>query len=1533
MKKLYILILLLNFAIASVFGQNNITYAEYYIDNDPGFGAGTAISISTSNEIDASFSINTSGLSQGIHTVYIRVQREDNSWSLLEGRNFFIKGEQVPALEQRQVVASEYFFNTDPGLDNGTPITVVSGDDISESASVSTAGLPVGFHTLYIRVRDNLGRFSELRARNFYITGPPVAALTQRTVNAAEYYIDSDPGLGSAIPLPVNSGESISESTALTISEDILPGFHTLYIRVKDDQERFGGQIARNFYVNPVRKAQFDVTGIEVYYGTVDPGLSRAIPVDLPGDPAPLFNGTAVFPLDTFALGEKRLNFRVKDESGLFSARRLAIFTVTEFVNFFERDSTALVALYDALGGEDWTNKENWLVGVATDWEGVTFEGERVIAFVLPSNNLNGTIPADIAVLDSLKILDLADNQISGIASEFGSLSNLRKVNLTNNQLSEFPEINTSKLDSIDLSGNHLQFIDLLPYSNTSFFAYLPQGLIGQEKIENIRGGTQGEVSIDGFRPAPGESYVWSKDGNPLTGNNIYPLSLPDLSRLDQGAYSLEITHPDLPDLTLQTATVNVFGFADIRGAVVRDNGQAVNDGQVVLFQKNGSSIDSLQASSLDSNGAFNFDSLALSDYVVLTIPNRAVLTLALDTYFESTTRADEASVIELNADIDIEILLKELLNLLSRDSLALVEFYQALDGENWNQKSNWLSGNVRDWHGITLQLERVVSLILPENNLSGHIPNSFGNLDSLAVLDLSGNQILSLPDSLVRLSLLNDVNLSSNEIPNIPWRNDAYANLETLKIEQNRLQFIHLLPFVDLDTFSYAPQKPIGVPQVIQERGGNALSINSELIDISGNTYQWLLNDIELADASTISLDIATVNQASQGKYTLKAQNELLPELTNESATIDVQGIAAISGNILAPNGSPLNSGNVVLLAQDSTGFQAISSRAVASNGNYNFGDVPLKNYKILLRPNKSQFPLGANTYFENALLVEDADTIFLNADFSANFSLLELIDFLQQDSLHLVRLYRDMGGLDWTSDQGWLTSPINNWLGVSVQDGRVSSLVLPNNNLVGKIPDDLGAVDQLRSVNLSQNNIVALSDSLENLLLLENLNLSNNLIPELIDINALTASASIDVSNNLLQFDNLLPFVTREGLIYAPQKPYGQAQLLRQRTGTQVNMSLAPRSLAGTTFQWEKDGEILSEETDSVLIIESLRRANQGDYRLLAQNNSVPGLTLQSNPIKLEGFADIFGKVSRTGGEPLNSGLVVLFDALENAAYDTLRITPINAVGEYRFANQALRNYVVLAWPNSRQFPRALDTYFPDQIFWDEAELIILDLEKEADIDLLELPFLERGDRNIEGSLERELIINGRSMERTRVSNARVTVRRSTSTSKGLDVVYEVVAVLFSDEFGEFRFSNLPPDLYRLKFDIPGTPMDENRNIDLDLRSRSGANVRATIIDNQIIVEELIALSAADLLAELEIFPNPSTDFLTFRTQLEHPTRLFWKIYNPQGQLMQEGEINGRDIEVKIDIRALNAGLYLLQIDTGSSELEPGNYRIIKR
>ena len=129
-------------------------------------------------------------------------------------------------------------------------------------------------------------------------------------------------------------------------------------------------------------------------------------------------------------------------------------------------------------------------------------------------------------------------------------------------------------------------------------------------------------------------------------------------------------------------------------------------------------------------------------------------------------------------------------------DREVLVELYNALDGENWTNNTNWLTERpIREWYGVTNDASgRVVGLVLGWNGLTGEIPKELGSLSKLRRLEFSNNYLIGeIPAELGNLSDLETLQLGSSPTTGglsggIPKELGRLSKLEVLNLRFNQL-------------------------------------------------------------------------------------------------------------------------------------------------------------------------------------------------------------------------------------------------------------------------------------------------------------------------------------------------------------------------------------------------------------------------------------------------------------------------------------------------------------------------------------------------------------------------------------------------------------------------------------------------------------------------------------------------------------------------------------------------------------------------
>lgn len=308
--------------------QYTIANAEYFFDSDPGVGNGIDIPITNGNTINENFSISTTGLTQGLHVLHIRVEDSNGTWSLFDRKYFYVNSnnsyvDPIPY----DIVEAEYFFDSDPGMGNGSPLAVTSGNSINESFTIDTSGLLGGLHVLHIRTKDANNTWSLYERQYFYLyTNSGYVEPPSYNISEAEYFFDSDPGVGNGNSLAVASGNTINETFVLS-TEGLFEGMHTLHIRAKDENGTWSLFDKKYFFIVPqyTDPTPIQIVGAE-YFVDIDPGVGNGLALTVNADFT--INETFEIPIECFPVGDHELHIRVVDANGTWSHYLYETFTV-----------------------------------------------------------------------------------------------------------------------------------------------------------------------------------------------------------------------------------------------------------------------------------------------------------------------------------------------------------------------------------------------------------------------------------------------------------------------------------------------------------------------------------------------------------------------------------------------------------------------------------------------------------------------------------------------------------------------------------------------------------------------------------------------------------------------------------------------------------------------------------------------------------------------------------------------------------------------------------------------------------------------------------------------------------------------------------------------------------------------------------------------------------------------------------------------------------------------------------------------------
>lgn len=242
------ILLLIIFTIGSFCnGWSQITEAEYFIDSDPGVGNANILAITSGNTLNSNFNIPTNGLSNGLHVLHIRIKGTNDVWSMYYRDYFYIHTLEIPPLGSN-INEAEYFIDTDPGVGNGTALSISPAQTLDETFNIPTTGIDNGLHVLNIRVKDLDNTWSLFYRDYFYIQ--TISNFVSSPITDAEYFFDTDPGIGNGFSIPITEGFTVNETLTIPVPGDMTDGNHYLYIRVKNMDNNWSTYIFELFNVD-----------------------------------------------------------------------------------------------------------------------------------------------------------------------------------------------------------------------------------------------------------------------------------------------------------------------------------------------------------------------------------------------------------------------------------------------------------------------------------------------------------------------------------------------------------------------------------------------------------------------------------------------------------------------------------------------------------------------------------------------------------------------------------------------------------------------------------------------------------------------------------------------------------------------------------------------------------------------------------------------------------------------------------------------------------------------------------------------------------------------------------------------------------------------------------------------------------------------------------------------------------------------------------------------------------------------------------
>jgi len=246
----------------------NIVYQEYFVDQDPGFGNGTAIAVTAGQTTSSVYSYNLNLINPGFHTLYHRVRDVSGVWSIAYAQPFF-KAE-TPAGAASDLAEIRYYFYQNSAAKPLHTLAVTEAQEIELTFDADENGINLAQpYNLFVYAVDTEGRSSVSYVHGDLFSGlddpsgeqPLIPTRLELTGN---YPNPFNPSTRIRFGLPQNAQirlvifNLLGEKVRTLVDASFMAGFHEL---TWDGMNENGQQVSSGLYLYKLEADQKTLSG------------------------------------------------------------------------------------------------------------------------------------------------------------------------------------------------------------------------------------------------------------------------------------------------------------------------------------------------------------------------------------------------------------------------------------------------------------------------------------------------------------------------------------------------------------------------------------------------------------------------------------------------------------------------------------------------------------------------------------------------------------------------------------------------------------------------------------------------------------------------------------------------------------------------------------------------------------------------------------------------------------------------------------------------------------------------------------------------------------------------------------------------------------------------------------------------------------------------------------------------------------------------------------------------------------------------